>query len=113
MRNDIQESCIAVPVPTALYVNVVDQMSKAHMDCKPTTLVTSILQKYLDDARKALPSPSPMKSARDWSNDWIMFGSPPPITKGKTQTSRKKSKTLQSTDWCIGCGCPSEDLLSS
>lgn len=113
MRNDIQKSYIPVPVPTELYVSLLDRLNRLHSGYEPKTMVTSILQKYLDEAQVNPPRQSGMEPALDWSNDWIMFESPPPLTKEKAPRTKKKSKRPSSTDWCIGCGCPSEDLLSS
>jgi hypothetical protein len=112
MKIDIHKSYVSVPLPTGLYVNLVDQMSKANMDCEPASMVTSILQKYLDNAQTKLPGQNSMESATDWSNDWIMYGSPPPLTKDNAPKFKKKSKKRSSTDWCIGSNCPSLDLLS-
>ena len=112
MKSDIHGSCVSVLIPTGLYVNLVDQLSKANMDCEPTKMVTSILEKYLENAQTNQPRQNGMGSETDWSNDWVMFGSPPPPTKDKAPKPRKKSNKHRSTDWCIGSNCPSLDLLS-
>jgi len=113
MENSIQGSCISVPVPTALYVSLLDQLSGAKRDgADPASVVSAILQKYLDDARSDPSRQRRTKPVLDWSEDRLMFGAPPALTAVKSQVSAKKSDPSQGNDWCIGCGCPSEDLLS-
>lgn len=115
MKNDITSSCITVPVPTDLYLRMLDLQGSSNREGGPAQMVSSILQKFLDDAGSNLPGQgsSAKESAPYWSDEWIMFGSPPPRTKVKAPRSVKKSSKPQSADWCIGCACPSEDLLSS
>jgi hypothetical protein len=50
MRKDIITSCIAVPVPTDLYVSMRDLLSTSNMECGPALMVPSILQEPLDGA---------------------------------------------------------------
>ena len=58
MKSDIRCSSISVPVPTVLYVSMVDLLSKSNMECGPALKVKSILQEYLDDAGANLPGQS-------------------------------------------------------
>jgi len=114
MKNDIQGSCISVAVPTELYVKLLGHLRRSTAaGAEPTTLVTAILQKYLDDAQTNPPRQSGLAPAPRWSNDWIMFGSPVAPTTVKAQGPGETFTEAQSNDWCIGCGCPSEHLLSS
>ncbi|MBS1228906.1 MAG: hypothetical protein H6R17_2183 [Proteobacteria bacterium] len=100
-----------MPVPTALYVSLLDQLSGASRDgAEPASVVSAILRKYLDDVRSDPPRQRRTRLALDWSDDRLMFGAPPAPTAVKAQVSAKKSEP--GNDWCIGCGCPSEDLLS-
>ena len=115
MKNDIQDSCIEIPVPIDLYVALLDRLRKLDTDCAPATMVTSIVQEYLDGAPAArhpgsgkLGAPVP-----DWSDDWIMFGTPPAVAKTKAPKPRKNPARPEGGDWCIGCACPSDDLVSS
>jgi hypothetical protein len=46
MRNDIRNSCIAIPVPTDLYVSMRDLLSNSNMECGPALKVASMLDEY-------------------------------------------------------------------
>ena len=106
MNSCIQGSCIPVAVPTELYVSLLDHLSRSTMDCdEPTTAVAAILQKYLDDARSNPPISATRASVRP--KDSVTLGSLPAPTKNKTLKS-----TPHSNDWCIGCGCPAEELIT-
>lgn len=112
MKNDIHASCVEIPVPIDVYVGLLNHLKRNEMDCGPASLVASIVRRYLDDdtgkRSSALDEPAP-----DWSNDWLMFGEPPAVERGKAPGLVKDTETSQDNDWCIGCSCPSEDLLSS
>ena len=107
MKSCIQESCIPVEVPTELYVRLLDHLSRSTMDChEPTTAVAAILQKYLDDARTSRPIGRNATPASGRPKDSVTLGLPPAPTKSKALKS-----IPHSNDWCIGCGCPAEDLI--
>jgi hypothetical protein len=115
MKNDVMNSSISVPVPTDLYVSLLDLVSRTHLPGGSTRMVTAILQKYLDDARQAAPAaPSPGGTAAPaWSDEWIMFSAPPAQTAAQASGPDQSTGHGPDTDWAIGCGCPTEDLLSS
>ena len=115
MKNDVRNSSISVPIPTDLYVSLLDLMSRTNMDGGSTRMVTAILQKYLEDNTLTQSAPSTRAKAAEpeWSDEWIMFSAPPAQTRAKAARPGKKARTAQNNDWAIGCGCPSEDLLSS
>ena len=108
MNSCIQGSCVPVAVPTELYASLLDHLGKSAMDCdEPSAALTAILRRYLDDARS-----NPPRGGNARTNDSITLGSPPTPTQTQTQTKNKALKsTPQSNDWCIGCGCPAEDLI--
>ncbi len=114
MKNDIQDSCVEIPVLIDMYVALLDQLRKQHMDCGPDRLVASIIQKYLDgNSAEHLQQRSEIKPPEpDWTNDWIMFGEPPAMAESEAPGSGTNPEKQQRNDWCIGCGCPSEDLAS-
>lgn len=58
MKSDIRYSNISVPVPTELYVSMLDLLSKSNMECGPALKVKSILQEYLDDVDANRPRQS-------------------------------------------------------
>jgi hypothetical protein len=121
MKNDIRSSFISVPVPMDLYVGLLDLQRKTSVRYEPGTLVTSILREALRSARgvrrparagvsgNANAAPSVSGSANGWSNDWIMFGAPPAPEKAETRVTGH----VGDNDWCVGCACPSTDVLSS
>ena len=108
MKSGIQGSFISVPVPTELYVSLLDHLSKSTMNCdEPTAALTIVIKKYLDsvstnplDRRDAAPALGRL-------NDSVTQRSP---------LAPRKSNTLkpaaQRNDWCIGCGCPAEELIA-
>ncbi len=114
MKNDIQGSCVEIPVPIDMYVALLEQLRKQHMDCGPDRLVASIIQKYLDgNSAEHLQQRSKIRPpAPEWTNDWIMFGEPPAMAESEAPGSCTNPEKQRSNDWCIGCGCPSEDLAS-
>ncbi len=115
MKNDVMNSSISVPVPTDLYVSLLDLMSRTTLDGGSTRMVTAILQKYLDDNTPAPPESAvrAKAAAPEWSDEWITFSAPPAPTKANAAQPGQQAGTAPNTDWAIGCGCPSEDLLSS
>ena len=113
MKSCIQGSCISVPVPTELYVSLLDHLDKSTMDCdEPTAAVSIVIQKYLDSVRTSRPERRDAASALRRSNDSVTLGSPPAPMKSKVLKPMKQANTPHRNDWCIGCGCPAEDLIA-
>jgi hypothetical protein len=114
MKNDIRSSCIPIPIPTDLYVSLLDLHNKSNAKYGPASMVTSILREYLDAAR-ANPSSASDKAkepASNWSNDWIMFGAPPALAEVTAPKGSNDPSKSQSNQWCIGCGYTPSDILS-
>lgn len=112
MNSCIQGSCIPVAVPTELYASLLDHLSRSAMDYdEPSAAVTAILRSYLDEARSNPPRCANAALSPGRTNNSIALGSPPVATKDKPPRSAKQPNKSQSNDWCIGCGCPAEDLI--
>lgn len=113
MNSCIQESCIPVALPTELYVSLVDHLSRSKTNShEPSAAVATIVRKYLDNAQTNPPGCSGAPSVPGQGNDSMTFGAPPSQTKGKALNPAPQSRLRQSNDWCIGCGCPAEDLIA-
>lgn len=113
MNSFIQGSCIPVALPTALYVSLVDYLSRSKTNChEPSAAVATIVRKYLDDAQTNPPGCSGAPSAPVRTNDSMTFGAPPSLTKDKALKPAPQSRQRHRNDWCIGCGCPAEELIS-
>jgi hypothetical protein len=107
MKSCIQGSFISVPVPTELYVSLLDQLSKSAMDCdEPTAALTIVIKKYLDSARANRADQGDATPALGRLNDSITQRSPLTSRKSNTQKTAPGRN-----DWCIGCGCPAEELI--
>jgi hypothetical protein len=100
VKNDIQGLCVDIPIPLDLYIGLINRLRKLEFDLHDTKV------------NSGQQSSNATESARDWSNDRIVFGAPTAIAEGKAPRSGKNSTMPLNNDWCIGCGCPSEDLLS-
>ena len=112
MNSCIQGSRIPVALPTELYVSLVDHLSRSKSDChEPSAAVAAILRNYLDGARSNPPRGGNAASARGRSNDSITLGSLPEPSKERALKPTRQSTAPQRNDWCIGCGCPAEDLI--
>ena len=79
MRSENMDSYISVPVPTALYFSLVDVLSVQKVRHDPVTAITVAIDRLINNKPN-----SPVVSSRtgnsegvEWSNDWIIFESPP------------------------------------
>ena len=112
MNSCIQGSSIPVPIPTELYVSLLDYLSRSKTNCdEPATAVTTIIRKYLDDAQPNPPPGNNAASAFVQPNGAITLGAAVTAEPGKGARSTKRPNQPQSNDWCIGCGCPAEELI--
>ena len=113
MNSCIQGSRIPVALPTELYVSLVDHLSKSKSDChEPSAAVAAILRSYLDGARSDPPRGGDAALAPGRSTESITLGSLPEPTKEQALKPSQQSTSPRRNDWCIGCGCPAEDLIA-
>lgn len=102
MRNDVQAlRCADIPIPLDVYIGLINRLKKLELDLHDAGV---------NSRQQSLKA---TESALDWSKERIMFGAPTAVAEGEAPRSDKNSRMPQNNDWCIGCGCPSEDLLSS
>ena len=123
MKRELANSSITIPIPTELYLALLDSIHARGIDEDPIAVITAVIRKQIVGVSHNSPRKSPKKALikhaeKDWSDDWITPQSPlvePQKTKAslrQTKNRRTKSYKANGSDWCIGCGCPSPDLIT-
>jgi len=114
MKSEITKSNISIPLPTVLYVGLVDLLRTQKVRRDPAAVMATVIGNWI--ASQAAPhgvEPShAAEASADWNNDWIMFEAPPASNGVARSTPFRRRGRARNSDWCIGCGCPSEDLLA-
>lgn len=115
MKQDLGHSTISVPIPTELYMALLDSLHAGGSRKDPVASIVAIIRKQVSESKTeaSLAEVRP-DSGGEWSDDWISFQSPPSAPRTvKTISLANRMNTPQEDrlGWCIGCGCPSPDLL--
>ncbi len=70
-------SQFSVPIPTDLYIRVEDFLRAEGKSSDPVATIAQAVDNWIKQVQ-ARPLPTPRHAnVGQWSDDWIMFGSPP------------------------------------
>ena len=115
MKQDLTGSSISVPIPTELYVALLGTLRARGNRMDPVATIVAFIRKQLAETKTdGSPEVAESTVGDEWSDDWISFQSPPCADRTTQTASTSKNSGIGQGDhsgWCIGCGCPSPEIM--